>query len=277
MRALILGGGGVTGIAWELGVVAGLAEADVRLADAGLIVGTSAGSVVGAQLLSGRPLEELYAEQLRPPDGEIAARMGAGALLRWVFASLSSRDEARARARLGHMALRAKTAASPEQRRAVIAARLPSHDWPRRARLLVTAVDAEDGSFRVFDAGSGVPLVDTVAASCAVPLVWPSMPVAGRLHVDGGVRSPANADVAVGADRVVVVAPIVRAARRSARIDQQLSALGPGVRSVVVTPDAAARKAFGRNALDPARRADAARAGRRQAPSVLDAVRAVWS
>ena len=73
MRALVLGGGGITGIAWELGVIAGLAEAGVRLADADLVVGTSAGSVVGAQLLSGTPVDELYATQLRPATGEIAA------------------------------------------------------------------------------------------------------------------------------------------------------------------------------------------------------------
>jgi NTE family protein len=198
-------------------------------------------------------------------------------LLRWAFASLSTRDEAKARARIGHMALRARTAVSAQERLAVIATRLPSHEWPRHARLLVTAVEAEHGSFRVFDADSGVPLVDAVAASCAVPMVWPPVPVEGRPHVDGGVRSVANADLAAGADRVVVLAPITQAARRSGRIDRQLAGLGPGVRTVVVTPDAGARKAYGRNALDPARRADAARAGRAQAPSVLDAVRAVWS
>ena len=277
MRALVLGGGGVTGIGWELGVVAGLAEAGVRLADAELVVGTSAGSVVGAQLLSGRRVEELYAAQLRPPDGELAGRTGIGVLLRWAFASLSTRDEAKARARIGHMALRARTAVSAQERLAVIATRLPSHEWPRHARLLVTAIEAEHGSFRVFDADSGVPLVDAVAASCAVPMVWPPVPVEGRPHVDGGVRSVANADLAAGADRVVVLAPITQAARRSGRIDRQLAGLGPGVRTVVVTPDAGARKAYGRNALDPGRRADAARAGRAQAPSVLDAVRAVWS
>src|SRR4051812_29589304 len=214
-KALVLGGGGVTGIAWELGVVAGLAESGVVLADADLVVGTSAGAVVGAQLLSGRPGEELYPPQLRPPGGEIAAAMGLGALLRWVFASVSSRDELRARARLGRMALRAKTAATVDQRLDVIAQRLPSHDWPREARLLVTAVDAQDGAFRVFDADSGVPLVEAVAASCAVPLVWPPVPIAGRPYVDGGVRSAANADLAEAADRVVVLAPITRAARRS--------------------------------------------------------------
>ncbi len=272
----MLGGGGITGIAWELGLLAGLAEGGVRLGEADLVVGTSAGSVVGAQLLSGAPVEELYASQLRPPSGEIAASMGPRELVRWVYASLSSRDETKARARLGRMALRARPSATLKERLAAIASRLPSSEWPTRARLLVTAVDAQDGRFRVFDAGAGVPLVDAVAASCAVPLVWPPVPIEGRPYVDGGARSAANADLATGADRVVVIAPIARAARRSARIDRQLATLGPGVRTVTVTPDAAARRAFGRNVLDPAHRAAAARAGRAQSAAVLDAVRAVW-
>jgi NTE family protein len=48
-RALVLGAGGITGIAWEWGILAGLAEAGVDLAGAGLVIGTSAGSVVGAR------------------------------------------------------------------------------------------------------------------------------------------------------------------------------------------------------------------------------------
>ena len=272
----MLGGGGITGIAWEVGLLAGLAEAGVRLADAALVVGTSAGSVVGAQLLSGVDVENLYAAQLRPPSGEIAAALGFGAAARWVLASVSSRSDATVRARIGRMALRARTGATVDERLAAIASRLPERDWPARARLLVTAVAADDGSVRVFDADAGVPLLDAVAASCAVPLVWPPVPIQGRPYVDGGVRSPANADLAAGADRVVVLAPIGRA-RPSGRIDRQLATLGPGVRTVVVQPDAGARKAFGRNVLDPARRADAAQAGRRQAAAVGDAVRAVWT
>jgi len=67
------------------------------------------------------------------------------------------------------------------------------------------------------------------------------------------------------------------ALRPSGRISQQLSKLGPGVRSVVLSPDAEARTAIGRNVLDPARRAASGRAGRRQASSVASVVRAVWS
>ncbi|MGO8895116.1 MAG: patatin-like phospholipase family protein, partial [Streptosporangiaceae bacterium] len=65
-RALILGGGGVTGIAWEIGVIAGLADRGIDLAAADVIIGTSAGSVVGADITSGQEPEALYQAQLAP-------------------------------------------------------------------------------------------------------------------------------------------------------------------------------------------------------------------
>ncbi len=273
--ALVLGGGGITGIAWELGILAGLAEAGVDLTTAATIVGTSAGSVVGAQISSGVSLDDLYAEQLKDPSGEIAAKMGLGVIARFVILSAWPGDEQRSRARLGRASLKARTV--PESaRRAVIEERLSNPPWPAR-RLLITAVDAETGELRVFDRDSGVALVDAVAASCAVPLVWPPMTVAGRRYIDGGVRSIANADLATGCDRVVVLAPVTVALRRSGRIASQLSTLGPHVRSVTVSPDAQSRKAIGSNVLDPAHRAASARAGRMQAAGLVAAIAAVWS
>src|SRR5215203_1575582 len=85
-RALVLGGGGVTGVAWEIGVLAGLAEAGVDLTGADLVVGTSAGSVVGAQVTSGAGIEELYARQLEPPASERVARLGRAAQARYAWA-----------------------------------------------------------------------------------------------------------------------------------------------------------------------------------------------
>ena len=274
-RALVLGGGGVTGIAWETGLLAGLAEAGVDLTSADVVVGTSAGSVVGAQILSDVTLEDLYAAQLKDATGEIAAKIGMGAMMRFVIGSLWPGDERRGSARIGHAALKARTVPESE-RRAVIEQRLPSRSWPER-RLIITAVDAETGELRVFDRDSGVPLADAVAASCAVPLVWPPITIDGRRYIDGGVRSPTNADLAAGCDRVVVLAPVMFALRRSRRIDNQLASLGPGVRSIVVSPDAQSRRAIGSNVLDPAHREASARAGHLQAAGVLDAVAAVWS
>ena len=271
----MLGGGGVTGIAWETGLLAGLAEAGIDLTLADLVVGTSAGSVVGAQILSGMSLKDLYAEQLAESSGETAARMGAITTLRFVAAMMWPGDEQRARARLGRAALRAHTVPESE-RRAVIARRLPSSSWPER-RLLITAVDAETGDLRVFDRNSGGSLPEAVAASCAVPLVWPPITVSGRRYIDGGVRSVTNADLAADCDRVVVLAPVTFALRRSTRISIQLASLGAGVRSVVVSPDAEARSAIGGKVLDPAHRAGSARAGHAQAAGVAQSVAAVWS
>ena len=274
-RALVLGGGGVTGVGWEIGLLCGLAAAGVAVEAADVVVGTSAGSVVGAQLCSGVPLDELYERQLASPTGEVAARLGLGVLMGFAASGLG-RDARAARARLGRRALRASTVPEGE-RRAVIEGRLLRHEWPERPRLLITAVDADTGDAVVWDGDSGVDLVDAVAASCAVPLVWPPMTVNGRRYIDGGVRSPTNADYANGCSRVVVLAPTTAAVRRSGRVTRQLASLGPQARTVVCAPDAQARAAIGRNVLDPARRAAAARAGHRQAADVAGAVKAVWT
>lgn len=255
-------------------MIAGLAEAGIDLMTADVVVGTSAGSAVGAQILSGTPIEDLYAEQLVDASSELGAKMRLGVYVRFILAGLWPRDEPRARARLGRFAMR--TVSVPEgERRHVIESRLRLRTWPER-RLLVVAVDAESGEPRIFDAASGVALVDAVAASCAVPLVWPPMTIHGHRYMDGGVRSVANADLALGCDRVVVLAPVKFALRRTGRISAQLAGLGSGVLSVVVSPDRAARGAIGRNVLDPARRAAAARAGRAQAASAAASVSSVW-
>src|SRR5438045_1769616 len=58
-RALVLGGGGPVGIAWESGLLAGLAQAGVDLGKADFIMGTSAGSFVGARLALGAETAKL--------------------------------------------------------------------------------------------------------------------------------------------------------------------------------------------------------------------------
>ncbi|MGY1593856.1 patatin-like phospholipase family protein [Geodermatophilus sp. SYSU D00708] len=275
--ALVLGGGGITGIAWEIGVLAGLAEAGADLTGADLVVGTSAGSVVGAQVTSGADLEALFARQLEPPTGEKVARMTRAALARYGWAMLRSRrDDVAFRRRVGALALAAEQAGltPPEQERLdVIGSRLVSTEWPDRA-LTTTAVDAETGEFRTFTRDSGVPLLLAVAASCAVPGVYPPVTIDGRRYVDGGMRSAANADLAEGYDRVVVLAPIPRGVGPMASVDAQVT--GMVARVAVVSPDEASRRAIGRNVLDPAARAGSARAGRAQAAGVAQQVAEVW-
>ena len=275
-RALVLGAGGEAGIAWEVGLLAGLAAHGVDLTAADLVVGTSAGAGVAARMNSGIGLAALYEQQLVSADGEIVARMGPRAIAGFLWATgLARHNPGRARVRLGRLAVRARTGPAAA-RRAVVAARLGTHDWPA-GQLLVTAVDADTGELATFDASSGVDLVDAVGASCAVPGVWPPVTINGRRWMDGGMRSPANADLAAGYDRVVVVAPIMRGMRPMPSVPDQVAELCRSVQAVaMVAPDAAAVAAFGRNLLDPRTRAPSARAGSAQAAAVRADVAAVW-
>jgi NTE family protein len=273
MRALVLGGGGITGIAWELGLLAGLRASGVDLGDADLIVGTSAGAFVGALVATG--VDPAAVAAAAGGLGDLSPRIDLG-LLAQAFGIMTDHDLSpeQARAELGSFARQAPVG-DPQTEVDRFAHRLPYHDWPVKPRLVVTAVDTTTGEPVAWDASAGVSLPAAVAASCAVPGVFPPVQVGGAGYfMDGGVRSATNADLAAGAAAVVVVAPTVGAFRASPR--DELRALEPA-RTRLLTPDAAARTAIGPNILDVGRWAAALAAGQAQAEALLSTVAAVWS
>lgn len=289
--ALVLGGGGAAGQAWEIGVIAGLAEAGLDLTQAAdLVIGTSAGATAAAQVRSGRSAAGLLAAVLsepaapagqgreRPPSPPMATvfeRMRAiGA------AATSAVELGRA---MGAFGLESDSALGPgagQRRRAVVAARLPSSQWPDRP-MIVTAVSAHTGELVAFDRESGVDLADAVTASCALPGLVPTHGINGTRYIDGGVRSTENADLASGHANVVVLSPLGGRSRTppergagpagqfeglrrppGADLASQVAALRErGSQVEVITPDADSRAAMGTNQLDPATRVPAARAG----------------
>jgi NTE family protein len=267
-EALVLGGGGVAGIAWITGLLAGLAEAGQDVTGAGLLVGTSAGATVAAQLGSGLSLEELYARQADPgrQSAELMAELDMEALGARMAAALGDTTTfTEMRRAIGGFSLAADTVPEPE-RRAVIEGRLPSHEWPERAMKIV-AVDAETGEPRVFDNSSGVSLVDAVAASCAVPGVWPPATIEGHRYVDGGVRSAMNADYATGASRVLLILPLGQdepLASEKPLVEGLAELRAAGAEVAILEPDEASLAAIVTNPLDPASRTPAAEAGRAQ-------------
>jgi NTE family protein len=281
-RMVVIGGGGVTGIAWATGVVAGLARAGVDLSQAGGFFGTSAGSVVGAQLAHGVGAEELLAAQLQPsadskeqsrPYSQSAADEQNRKLVEKLGGDLDA-----ARRRIGAFALRSETV-SVDVRRAIIADRLPDVIWPDRF-IGVVAVDAEAGTHRLFHRGSGVDFVDAIAASCAVPGAWPVVEIDGHRFMDGGIRSMTNADLAEGACRVVVIAPLGYSDGNpvSGHLRREVAGLESGGTQVtVIVPDATAQDAIGDNVLDPARRASSARAGLEQGLAAARTLAASWN
>jgi NTE family protein len=288
--ALVLGGGGAAGQAWQIGVIAGLAEAGVDLTEAaGLVIGTSAGSTTAAQVRSGLPPAELLAAVLseqaqpagqhreRPPSLPVAAvfeRMRA--------ISAAATSAAGLQRAMGAFGLESDAVLEPGagQRRAMVAARLPRPEWPDRP-MIVVALDAHTGELAAFDRDSGVDLVDAVTASTALPGVVPTHAVNGRRYINGGVRSNENADLAAGYAHVVVLSPFggrsqappqrgadpgghFEGLRRlpGADLAGQVEALRKqGSRVEVITPDAGSLAAMGANQMDPATRVPAARAG----------------
>lgn len=274
-RALVLGGGGSTGNAWLIGVIAGLFDSGLDVTSADVTIGTSAGSTAAAQLAGATP-PELYAAILaaaQPPSSAPGSERGRGPshpvtahLDRMRTLIDSAKDAAELRRRMGAAALERDAVAGDTwqtQWRATVASRLPSQHWPER-RVLITAVDAESGAPAVFDRDSGVELVDAVAASCSSGFAFT---IGEHRYIDGGYRSNAdNADLAAGYRRVLVLAPfggrsltpVGWGTHLSTQLDE-LRAHGSTVETVVPSSDV--EHLFGANAMDLSLRPPAARAG----------------
>ncbi|MFJ9662706.1 patatin-like phospholipase family protein [Streptomyces griseoflavus] len=273
--ALVLGGGGPVGGAWLTGVLAGLTEAGIDLGSADVVIGTSAGAVFGSRIRSGLPAADLYESQLSGADA-VRLPVTAPQTARFLWAALGSRDPQRSGERLARAALRARTGPESDVFDTVGALLGDVRDWPER-NLRITAVDARTGRLEVFDSHSEVTLLEAVAASCAVPVVWPPVTVAGRRWMDGGSRSTANLQLARGYRRVLAVVPVPRAVGPHPSASQQAAELSDdGARVILLSPDHAARRAMGRNMADDTRRPAAARAGHTQASALAPSVADVW-
>lgn len=290
-RALVLGGGGSTGNAWLIGVVAGLFDAGLDVTTADLTIGTSAGSTAAAQFAGASPTELFAAILAAAPEqragsaasdrSRVASRPVADHLARISAIIASSDDMADLRRRMGAAALDLAAASDgswQKQWRATVAARLPSRQWPQRT-VLITAVDARTGAPAVFDRQSGVDLADAVAASCASGLPYR---VGDIPYLDGGYRSNAeNADLAAGYARVLVLAPFGGRALTPVEwrnhLATQIDELrAHGSRVETISPDGSAEHMFGPNAMDLTLRPPAARTGYEQGTALAEPLAAFW-
>jgi NTE family protein len=297
-RALVLAGAGAAGNAWQLGLIAGLADAGVDLTDADLIVGTSAGSTVAAQITGGARPAELYAAIVAevPPRRDGGARSGGGrgpnasrpsylsgpSYMEWSDQIIAaSKDAADWRRRMAAAALERDAADGSGQNRwrDIVAARLSRHDWPQQ-RVLITAVDARTGEPVVFDRDSGIDLVDAVAASTSNGFGG-TYPIGENRYINGGYRRSSNADLAAGYGRVLVLEPFSGRNRQPLEwgmdLATQVGELRAGGSKVeTVFPDAGAGDVFNANALDPSTRLPAARGGYEQGRSLAGQLAGFW-
>lgn len=289
-RALVLAGAGAAGNAWQLGLIAGLCDAGVDLTEADLVIGTSAGSTVAAQVTSGRPPAELYAAILAevvPPRSGHAKTAGARPphlsgpdYLEWSNRIIaSSEDAADWRRRMGAATLELDTSDGSGAARwhDIVEARLPSHDWPQQ-RVLITALDARTGEPVVLDRHSGIDLVSAVAASTSAMTPYR---IGDDRYLNGAYRRSSNADLAAGCGRVLVLEPFGGRSRTPLSwgmdLATQVDELCAGGSTVeVVFPDAGAGEVFNANALDPSTRLPAARGGYDQGSALAEQLGAFW-
>ncbi len=293
-RAVVLGGGGMVGVGWHVGVLMGLAEAGLNLSPGGnkkadRVIGTSAGSIVGALLAKGVSLEEMA--RLATADATASAAQEATELIDvelmvecfGVWSTLPTAAPANL-ARVGAYALRAPTIT--EERFVASFTELTGKVWPNRTEYTCVAVDAVTGETRFWDANSAVPLDRAIASSCAVPSIFPPITIGGKRYMDGGVRSGTNADRMTGSHQVLVLAPIGSSDSdpldKSAKIElgKEVAVLDRfGIQVEVMYPDAQTNAAtlgspLGR--MDPAMRSVAIEHGHRQGVALAEVIRPFW-
>jgi NTE family protein len=273
---LVLAGGGLAGIGWETGILRGIAdeapETAKALLDLDVLVGTSAGSTVAAQLVSGLGLDVLFDRQTTSSSTELNPGVGVDEITELFVAAMLTPNATTAEKlqKIGAVALSTQTV-TEAVRRGVIAHRLPSHDWPDRV-LRISAIDTATGELVTFDRHSGVGLVEAVAASCAVPAVWPPVTIGGRRYMDGGVGSSVNMALAGDCDVAVVLVPSGRSTPSpfGGGAADEVDAFSGSAFGVFADDESIA--AFGPNPLDPACRKPSALAGREQGRRIAAAV-----
>ncbi len=276
---LVLGGGGVLGEAWMMGVLAGIEDGaglDMRQCES--FVGTSAGAIVAAHLVAGnsprRPSSvstELEVGSAGPARG--LARAGALAIrsagqtalaASSTFAPLALGASAPGGALVRSLLLRALP--RPVETLAALHAQVAASGAEFDGRLRVAAVDRNSGR-RVVFGRPGAPdatVADAVTASCTVPWLFAPMTIGGREYVDGGVWSPTNLDAALaGRDTQVLclnptaslggshaLLAVIRNVARTAASVEGLALRGRGARVRTVAPNAECAAAMGSNFMD---------------------------
>ncbi|WP_299286809.1 patatin-like phospholipase family protein [uncultured Mucilaginibacter sp.] len=273
--AVILGGGGITAIGWEIGILSGLLESGVELHKANTVFGTSAGAFVGVALSSGYDMEQLFKAQLERNDTEIPATANKEIMNAWYEAfKIGGNDRQKVGTAFGNIAKANPEPVPVSQRQMVVQNRLVTTTWPQT--LKVTTIEAETGQLNVLDHTSGISLVDAVSASGAVPGIWPIVEWNGRKWIDGGMVSSTNVLLSAGYKTVLVLAPMPQGYGLIPGVVEDIETMKPQTDVFLIVPDAESKAAIGINPYDPTHKSAAAIAGRNQGRKVAAAVKAKW-
>jgi NTE family protein len=222
-RTLVLGGGGLFFVAWQVAYLEALHERGLDLGRAERLVGTSAGSLVATIVAAGHLRRKAEQIDLLAKVPALISHLAGGEQIEPsqqraldLFTSATDAEPETVRA-IGHAAL-AADAPPPEKIRRSLAAVLGVRRWPSPA-LHVTAVDTYTAERLVITAESGIPVAVAAAASSAVPGAFTPQQLHDRRAMDGGVSgSGVHTDLVAGA-RVALVLSL------AANLDQSVAAM----------------------------------------------------
>lgn len=257
---VVLGGGGITGIAWEAGILAGFSSQGVDLSQADRILGTSAGSFVGAELANHYNMEN-YLKRISDPamiDEYVKVKPEVYHLWRKAFIDGGSSKE-KVNKKMGEIIYSSPSEVSVEERTNIVKKRLTSFEWPNN--LEISSVDAKTGKLHLFNNKSGLSLVDAVSASGAVPGVWPHKTFLGTDWIDGGMVSSTNADYLSHCERLIILAPLNQKYGHILSSQEEAERLSHSINVTYIEPDQQSRNIIGENIYDSSKTLEIGEAG----------------
>jgi len=254
------------------------------LAKAEVIVGTSAGALVGALLASGREVTEALSSLARLGQLIDPRNLAAGnaAFLSAVRQASHGTEPRQALGAIGRAAQEAKTLG--EDAYLGLFETLAGTAWPAGFRC--PAIDTDTGELVVWNEGSGVPLRAAVASSCALPMLFPVVTIDGRRYMDGGLLSRLNATAAPPTDVLVVLSchPLEPAAPETSALaafatpaHAELAALRETRRVVAIEADLRELGLTEKLMMDRALALEAHTSGQRQATKEAAVLGVVWN
>ncbi len=278
---LLLGGGGAVGIAWENGVLAGLMDAiGFEPASSTVIVGTSAGSAVGADMALGKDPHDALALDTGPgsprrdrPPPDLTKGPFAEIMALMLSAEAGKPETV---AKIAAIAREAETVVSEERFVAMFERTVGTNDWPD-VDFRPTTTACSTGAPKFWRSADGIGLARAVASSCAIPGYFPVVSHAGEHYMDAA-RGPRYHTTIVGdlgLESALFVGPRLAIPRVTEMIVDDMQALADtGVRVHSILGSERLSK-LGVNLMDFSKRPAAFEAGLADGREHADAVAAL--
>ena len=273
-RALVLGGGGITGIAWESGVLAALIENGMNISQIGKIFGTSAGAFVGAVLSNNQDMKAYYhyLNENKDPNEQTKLKKEVYEMWRQAYIQGGNNQENIGRL-LGEMIDQVQPVISMKERKKAIAKRLNDSKWT--SQLVITAINARTGQLETINQQIGMDLIDSVAASEAVPGLWPHVTMNGKDYIDGGMVSSTNACLAKDFKQILIIAPLTQKIGKLPNVFDDEITLSNTSDVYTITPDEFSKSIIGDNIYDASVIIEVGNAGYEQGKRLVKEIEAL--